>query len=288
MSALKSGFAKPILIFVFFACTCSFAFSQENNKIDSLKTGIVKILNDGFWNVYKGGIDVESEPYRYKGVINNAGFENYRFVFRETIAETSTTTTETFNLLIMPAVDKWVWNIEEKELYLVLKSGNYIYKILNAGDFGLRGSKRKEKERINRNNDKVNNLYLHIKALQEECAALYYKTELLNFKPVADNYLKQKEQKALSEDQRKYIVQANVLNEEKDYTGAINLFEKVVAADPTAYPAAYYNIALISAQIRSYAYAIINMKKYLMLKPNAEDARSAQDKIYEWELHLTK
>jgi len=28
------------------------------------------------------------------------------------------------------------------------------------------------------------------------------------------------------------------------------------------------------------------MKKYLMLMPDAEDARAAQDKIYEWELKM--
>jgi hypothetical protein len=28
------------------------------------------------------------------------------------------------------------------------------------------------------------------------------------------------------------------------------------------------------------------MKKYMMLMPNAEDVRDAQDKIYEWEVHI--
>jgi hypothetical protein len=40
---------------------------------------------------------------------------------------------------------------------------------------------------------------------------------------------------------------------------------------------------LLSAQIHNFNDAILNMKKYLMLVPDAEDARSAQDKIYEWE-----
>jgi len=30
------------------------------------------------------------------------------------------------------------------------------------------------------------------------------------------------------------------------------------------------------------------MKKYLMLVPDAEDARGAQDKIYEWEAWIQK
>lgn len=30
------------------------------------------------------------------------------------------------------------------------------------------------------------------------------------------------------------------------------------------------------------------MKQYLLLEPEAKDARSAQDKIYEWELMIQK
>jgi hypothetical protein len=45
-------------------------------------------------------------------------------------------------------------------------------------------------------------------------------------------------------------------------------------------------MALIAAQMGMYKYAILNMKKYLMLTPSAEDARAAQDKIYVWELKL--
>jgi len=46
-------------------------------------------------------------------------------------------------------------------------------------------------------------------------------------------------------------------------------------------------MALIAAQTKDYQYAILNMKKYLMLVPEAEDARAAKDKIYEWEAELT-
>ena len=56
----------------------------------------------------------------------------------------------------------------------------------------------------------------------------------------------------------------------------------------TAYPAAYYNLALLLAQTQRFSKAIYNMKKYLMLEPEVEDARSAQDKIYLWEAQLTQ
>jgi len=34
------------------------------------------------------------------------------------------------------------------------------------------------------------------------------------------------------------------------------------------------------------AYAIFNMKKYLCLGPDTDEARKLKDKIYEWELYL--
>ncbi len=45
----------------------------------------------------------------------------------------------------------------------------------------------------------------------------------------------------------------------------------------------YFNLALLLAEEERYSEAILNMKKYLELQPNAPDARKAQDKIYIWE-----
>lgn len=87
----------------------------------------------------------------------------------------------------------------------------------------------------------------------------------------------------ISEEQRRFIVQANALNQRKDYTGAVELYLKVLEVDPVAYPGAYFNLALLSAQMERYKPAISYMKQYLMLEPDTKDARSAQDKIYEWE-----
>lgn len=90
----------------------------------------------------------------------------------------------------------------------------------------------------------------------------------------------------MSEQQRKYIVQANALNQRKDYSGAIQLYRGAIAIDPVAYPAAYFNLALLSAQQQRLSSAIVFMKQYLLLEPEAKDARAAQDKIYEWELMI--
>jgi tetratricopeptide (TPR) repeat protein len=92
----------------------------------------------------------------------------------------------------------------------------------------------------------------------------------------------------VSEEQRRLIVQANALNQRKDYGGAIDLYLKAVELDPVSYPAAYFNLALLYAQQQRYNKAIAYMKQYLMLVPEAPDARSAQDKIYEWELLMQR
>ncbi len=92
----------------------------------------------------------------------------------------------------------------------------------------------------------------------------------------------------VSEEQRKFIVQANLFSEQKNYVKAIELYSKALEVDQTAYPAAYSNLALLEAQINNFGAAITNMKKYLLLEPEASDARSAQDKIYEWEAMIQK
>jgi tetratricopeptide (TPR) repeat protein len=112
--------------------------------------------------------------------------------------------------------------------------------------------------------------------------------ELERFRQTADNYQTLTEKPTIAEEQRKYFLQANALNENKDYQSAIQYYDKAFAVNPVSYPAGYYNLALISSLAGNYNYAILNMKKYLLLLPNAPDAREAQDKIYGWEALTTK
>jgi tetratricopeptide (TPR) repeat protein len=92
----------------------------------------------------------------------------------------------------------------------------------------------------------------------------------------------------VSEEQRRFIVQANAFNQQKDYGQALEYYQKALDLQPLSYPAAYFNMALLSAQLGRYRQAIAYMKQYLLLEPEAKDARSAQDKIYEWEIMLGK
>ncbi|MFA6284060.1 MAG: tetratricopeptide repeat protein [Desulfurivibrionaceae bacterium] len=108
------------------------------------------------------------------------------------------------------------------------------------------------------------------------------------FEAKAAQYRGMKVKPQVSEEQRRYIVQANTSNEQKDYAGAIELYGKAIDIDPVAYPEAYFNLALLAAQMQRFKPAIAYMKQYLLLAPDAKDARSAQDKIYEWEFLLQK
>ncbi len=110
--------------------------------------------------------------------------------------------------------------------------------------------------------------------------------QLALFEPIAARYRESKIKPGMSEEQRRLIVQANALSQQKDYANAIEQYRKAIALDPTSYPAAYFNLALLSAQENKPLDAIFFMKHYLLLTPEAKDARSAQDKIYEWELML--
>jgi tetratricopeptide (TPR) repeat protein len=92
----------------------------------------------------------------------------------------------------------------------------------------------------------------------------------------------------VSEEQRRFIVQAAALSQQKEYGRAIDLYRKAIGLDPVSYPGVYFNMAMIYAQERRFKWAISCMEQYLLLEPEAKDARGAQDKIYEWEIMIKK
>jgi hypothetical protein len=134
----------------------------------------------------------------------------------------------------------------------------------------------------------TNLIALHdtLKKAQKNYKATIMDNDLAKFKIKSSEYLSQKTNLSISEEQRKFIVQANSANEEKNYKKAIELYENLIQLNEFNYPDAYYNMALIATQLEDYQLAIFNMKKYLILAPNADDARKAQDKIYEWEFKI--
>lgn len=120
-------------------------------------------------------------------------------------------------------------------------------------------------------------------AIQKDIRKQYVEGSLASFQPHLDEYRAMKTKPPVTEEQRRHIVQANAMAEKKDYSAAIDLYRKALNVDRLSYPAAYYNMALIFSQMGRRQAAIVFMKVYLLLVPEAEDARRAQDKIYEWE-----
>ena len=108
------------------------------------------------------------------------------------------------------------------------------------------------------------------------------------FKPEAEKYRALEVKPAMSEEQRKYVVQANYYTNQKKYLEAIKLLEKVIKINHTSYPDAYYNIALLYGQINNPGLAIFYMRCFLLLEPDTKEARAGQDKIYEWDLKVNK
>ena len=112
--------------------------------------------------------------------------------------------------------------------------------------------------------------------------------KLARFEPIAAQYRALASKPSVPEEQRRLIVQANALSQQKKYDKAIEQYLKALELNPTSFPAAYFNLALLNEKLNRPLSAIIYMKHYLLLEPQAKDARSAQDKIYEWELMLGK
>jgi tetratricopeptide (TPR) repeat protein len=112
--------------------------------------------------------------------------------------------------------------------------------------------------------------------------------ELTRFNSVIAKYKELAIKPQPTEEQRKLIVQANAAAQTKDYNQAIAYYQQLLQVSETSYPEAYFNLALLYGQEILFDNAILNMKKYLLLKPDATDARAAQDKIYEWEAGINK
>jgi tetratricopeptide (TPR) repeat protein len=129
-------------------------------------------------------------------------------------------------------------------------------------------------------------LQFYFTSIKNQLIKRLYNYKLVLFEPIAEQYRSLKIKPSISEEQRKYIVQANGFNEQKIYQKAIEFYKKAIEVDQTSYPAAYSNLALLSAQLTEFVAAIYYMKKYLMLEPEADDSRSCQDKIYEWEIMI--
>jgi tetratricopeptide (TPR) repeat protein len=86
----------------------------------------------------------------------------------------------------------------------------------------------------------------------------------------------------LPEDARRFRVQAEKAVADKRFLDAIEKYEKAIEIAPW-WPEAHFNRAVVLAELQNFDTATVEMKRYLLLKPDAPDARRAKDFIYTWE-----
>lgn len=89
----------------------------------------------------------------------------------------------------------------------------------------------------------------------------------------------------LTEEARRFKVQAESAVGKKEFEGAASRYKEALAVAPW-WPEGRFNRALILGELSRYSDAIKEMKRYLTLVPDAPNARAAQDKIYQWEGEL--
>ena len=91
----------------------------------------------------------------------------------------------------------------------------------------------------------------------------------------------------LPEEARKYALRGDVLTEQGKFEDAVKEYRKAVQAAPYI-AKLYFNTAMIYGELKEYLQAIRNMKTYLLLAPEAPNARAAKDQIYKWEFAMEK
>jgi tetratricopeptide (TPR) repeat protein len=85
----------------------------------------------------------------------------------------------------------------------------------------------------------------------------------------------------LPEAARRFFVEGQAFARADDYAGAAESFRKVTAIAPW-FPNGYFNLALVEERAGQYGPAVLSMETFLRLAPRSENARVAQDRLYEW------
>jgi tetratricopeptide (TPR) repeat protein len=119
---------------------------------------------------------------------------------------------------------------------------------------------------------------------QKSSAPKYYAAEAA-FPEIARQYRERSVKPALPEIARQFKVQAEYAFDQRKLNEAVDRYEDALEHVPW-WPEGHFNRALILGELSYYEEAISAMKKYLLLVPDAQDARAAQDKIYQWQSML--
>ena len=86
---------------------------------------------------------------------------------------------------------------------------------------------------------------------------------------------------ALPEEANKYKVQAEGAVRDKEFNDAADYYAAALKIAPW-WPVGHFNRALVLGEAGDYDMAKREMNYYLLLVPDASNARAAQDKIYDW------
>ena len=119
-------------------------------------------------------------------------------------------------------------------------------------------------------------------AQPNSAAAFNWPAYFGEFQWVANTYRAREVKPELPEGARRFKVQAEGAVHDGDFAGAARYYAQAIRVAPW-WPEGHFNAALVSAEAKHFANAMAFMKVYLMLAPDAPDARAAQDKIYDWE-----
>jgi tetratricopeptide (TPR) repeat protein len=102
------------------------------------------------------------------------------------------------------------------------------------------------------------------------------------FPDVARKYRETPVKPELSEEAHKYAVQGDFAIENKNLPVAIDRYTDALKIAPW-WPEGYLKRGQLLAEIGQDDAAVADMKKFLLLAPDAKEAREAQDNIYKWE-----
>jgi tetratricopeptide (TPR) repeat protein len=116
-------------------------------------------------------------------------------------------------------------------------------------------------------------------------AAATWPARAAAFTEAAASYRAAEPKPAPTEQQRQREVQAESFVRNKQFLRAAETYQQALQETP-AWPQGHFNFALVLESLGDYELAIEEMQRYLALVPDAQNARAAQDKIYEWETHL--
>jgi len=119
----------------------------------------------------------------------------------------------------------------------------------------------------------------------KDAAQKFAETDEARFQEALSQYPASVARPSVPESARRFEVQAEAAVSDTDFGAAADLYEQALEIVPW-WPADHFNLALVLGELDDAPEAIVEMKRYLALAPNAPNARAAQDKIYDWQRKL--